>query len=578
MALPLGLMHCGDDLFPPLMSLTDPGGFVHFLFVPDCVRGQDKCQALQKEPRGDSYPSCCDIGLIEGDLPVQLESARKITSIPASCEELLQENNTFCSCVRDKIHSFWPDFEEYLTGNDVNESIIDITGAKARVQNVRTSIAHDLIFTLPLNEVPKELDTSVKRNVSNIKLPRGLFQSIHNETDYVKVAVLVLDVGQVGLFKDPDQTGTMLDNVMVSVKVGGRQITRLNECVELTFSHGLLPQNVTRQCVFWDTKKGAFQAGPAAAALPLVPRRSALPSPRLQQNPSLDNATAQKLFTIADVGCGISMVFSALTISLYFALRFTYKILKSNDTAKIHVNLTSSLLLLNLAYLLRRIFSLGHTGLCKGIGGFTHYSLLCCFTWMAIEAFQLYLLVIKVTNIYMRHYMAKLSLVGWGFPALVVTITGSMNSYGKYTIMDMANRTTVTLCWIDSAHLVVHYVTNCSYFGLILLFNTLVLVVVAWKLFSLQRATAGKEEKIQAWKGGLTVLGLSCLLGGTWGLAFFTYGAMSVPAAYLFTGLNSLQGLFIFIWFTVLYYPKKGATTSSSSSGKNGKVTTASHS
>ncbi|CAM5150295.1 unnamed protein product [Eretmochelys imbricata] len=551
----------------------------------DCVRGQDKCWALQKEPRGDSYPSCCDIGLTDGDLPVQLESARKITSIPASCEELLQENNTFCSCVRDKIHSFWPDFEEYLTGNDANESVIDITGAKARVQNVRTSIAHDLVFTLTPNEVPKELDTSGKRNGSNVKLPRGLFQSIHNETDYVKVAVLVLDVGQVGLFKDPDQTGTMLDNVMVSVKVGGRQITGLNDCVELTFSHGLLPQNVARQCVFWDTKKGRRGGWNTSGCLTELRDRGTmcccdhLTFFTLLMNPSLDNATAQKLFTIADVGCGISVVFSALTISLYFALRFAYKIFKSNDTAKIHVNLTSSLLLLNLAYLLnRRIFSLGHTGLCKGIGGFTHYSLLCCFTWMAIEAFQLYLLVIKVTNIYIRHYMAKLSLVGWGFPALVVTITGSMNSYGKYTIMDMANRTTVTLCWIDSAHLVVHYVTNCSYFGLILLFNTLVLVVVAWKLFSLQRATAGKEEKIKAWKGGLTVLGLSCLLGGTWGLAFFTYGAMSVPAAYLFTVLNSLQGLFIFIWFAVLYYPKKGATTSSSSSGKNGKVTTASHS
>ncbi|XP_073163510.1 adhesion G protein-coupled receptor G3 isoform X3 [Lepidochelys kempii] len=544
MALPLGLVHCGDDLFPPLMPLTDPGGFLHFLFVPDCVRGQDKCWALQKEPRGDSYPSCCDIGLTDGDLPVQLESARKITSIPASCEELLQENNTFCSCVRDKIHSFWPDFEEYLTGNDANESVIDITGAKARVQNVRTSIAHDLVFTLTPNEVPKELDTSGKRNGSNVKLPRGLFQSIRSETDYVKVAVLVLDVGQVGLFK-----------------------------------------NVARQCVFWDTKKGRRGGWNTSGCLTELRDRGTmcccdhLTFFTLLMNPSLDNATAQKLFTIADVGCGISVVFSALTISLYFALRFAYKIFKSNDTAKIHVNLTSSLLLLNLAYLLnRRIFSLGHTGLCKGIGGFTHYSLLCCFTWMAIEAFQLYLLVIKVTNIYIRHYMAKLSLVGWGFPALVVTITGSMNSYGKYTIMDTANRTTVTLCWIDSAHLVVHYVTNCSYFGLILLFNTLVLVVVAWKLFSLQRATAGKEEKRKAWKGGLTVLGLSCLLGGTWGLAFFTYGAMSMPAAYLFTVLNSLQGLFIFIWFAVLYYPKKGATTSSSSSGKNGKVTTASHS
>ncbi|KAG6927042.1 adhesion G protein-coupled receptor G3, partial [Chelydra serpentina] len=481
--------------------------------------------------------------------------------------------------------SFWPTFEEYLTGEDVPEDVIDINRAKARVQNVSTSTAHDLVFTLTPNEVPKALGTSVKGNVSNIKLPRGLFQSIHNETAYVKVAVLVLDVGQVGLFKDPDQTGTMLDNVMVSVKVGGRQIAGLNDCVELTFSHGLLPPNVARRCVFWDTKKGQRGGWNTSGCLTELRDRETmcccdhLTFFTLLMNPSLDNVTAQALFTIADVGCGISLVFSALTLGLYFALRFAYKKFKSNDTAKIHVNLTSSLLLLNLAYLLnRRIFSLGHTGLCKGIGGFTHYCLLCCFTWMAIEAFQLYLLVIKVTNIYMRHYVVKLCLVGWGFPALVVTITGSMNSYGKYTIMDMANRTTVALCWIDSAHFMVHYVTNCSYFGLILLFNTLVLAFVAWKLFILQHTTAGKEEKIEAWKGGLTVLGLSCLLGATWGLAFFTYGAMSVPAVYLFTVLNSLQGLFIFIWFAVLYYPKKDATTSSSSSGKNGKVTTASHS
>lgn len=41
----------------------------------------------------------------------------------------------------------------------------------------------------------------MKRKVSNVKLPRGIFHSIHNETDYVKVAVMVIDVGQVGLFK-----------------------------------------------------------------------------------------------------------------------------------------------------------------------------------------------------------------------------------------------------------------------------------------------------------------------------------------------------------------------------------------
>ncbi|XP_067406133.1 adhesion G protein-coupled receptor G3 [Emydura macquarii macquarii] len=554
-----------------------------FLPLLDCVREQDSCKALEKETRGDSVSNCCDIGLIEGYLPIGLDSANKITSIPSTCQQL-QKDDAFCRCVWNMSHRFWPNFEEYLI-KDLNEDIINVSRVKARIQNVSTTLTDDLIFMLTPNEVPKEIDTNMKRKVSNVKLPRGIFHSIHNETDYVKVAVMVIDIGQVGLFKDPDQPGTMLDNVMVSVKVGGRQIAGLSDCVELTFSHEQLPQNVARQCVFWDTQKGQHGGWNTSGCLAEPRERETvcccdhLTFFTLLLNPSLDNVTAQALFVISNIGCGISMGFSALTLGLYFTLRFAYKKFKSNDIAKIHVNLTSSLFLLNLVYLLNSwIVSLGHMGLCKGTGGFTHYCLLCCFTWMALEAFHLYLLVIKVTNIYIQHYMAKLCLIGWGFPALVVTITGSINSYGKYTIIDMDNRTTVSLCWIDAGHLAVHYVTNCGYFGLILLFNTLVLGVVAWKLFSLQSATAGKAEKTEAWQGGLTVLGLSCLLGATWGLVFFTYGTMSVPALYLFTVLNSLQGLFIFIWFAVLYYPKKGTTPPSSGTGKSGKVTTASHS
>uniref|UniRef100_A0A8D0GQH6 G-protein coupled receptors family 2 profile 2 domain-containing protein n=1 Tax=Sphenodon punctatus TaxID=8508 RepID=A0A8D0GQH6_SPHPU len=167
-----------------------------------------------------------------------------------------------------------------------------------------------------------------------------------------------------------------------------------------------------------------------------------------------------------------------------------------------------------------------------------------------------------------------------GFPAIVVTITGSINSYGTYAFVDISNQTTLSLCWIRKEYQLVHYITNCGYFSLIFFFNATVLAVVAGKIFCLQSTIAGKEEKTQAWKGGITVLGLSCLLGATWGLIFFAYNPMPVPALYLFTIVNSLQGLFIFIWFAALYYPKKSATAPATSFGtaKNERVTTASHS
>ncbi|XP_074865225.1 adhesion G protein-coupled receptor G3 [Carettochelys insculpta] len=557
-------------------------------------RKATRSPALQVDLRGDANPSHCDDSLANFSLELAWENTTNLCSAP---EQLQLDCNGSCRCLEDKLHSCLLTFEASLSKEELNEGIIDKARVKARVQHVSTTITHDLVFMLSPHEVPKERDPRVKGTMSHVRLPRGLFRSIPNRTNYVKVAVMVLNVGQMGLFKpdgahgnsanvpqDPKQPGTMVDNVLVSLKVGSKPIASLHDCVELTFVHRLLSLNTARQCVFWDTKKGPHGGWNTSGCLTDHRDRETvcccdhLTFFTLLLVPSLDKVTAQMLFTIANVSCGISLVSSVLIVGLYFALRFAYKKFKSNNVVKIHVNLMSSLLLLNLAYLLNGwIFSLGHQGLCKGIGGFTHYCLLCCFTWMAIEAFQLYLLTIKVTNIYIRHYLVKLCLIGWGFPALVVTITGSMNSYGKYTVTDAANQTTVALCWIDTAHLAVHYVTNCSYFGLIFLVNSLVLGVVAWKLFSLHRTRAGREEKREAWKRGLTLLGLACLLGATWGLAFLTYGTMSVPALYLFTVLNSLQGLFIFIWFTVLYYPRKGTPTPSSGGGRDGKGTTASH-
>lgn len=99
--------------------------------------------------------------------------------------------------------------------------------------------------------------------------------------------------------------------------------------------------------------------------------------------------------------------------------RCSYKQFRSEDTLRInlglHMNLVSSLLLLNLAFLLSSgLSSRAPLGLCSALGGLTHYCLLCCFTWTALEGCHLYLLFIKVLGTYIHHYLLKLCIVGWG--------------------------------------------------------------------------------------------------------------------------------------------------------------------
>lgn len=88
---------------------------------------------------------------------------------------------------------------------------------------------------------------------------------------------------------------------------------------------------------------------------------------------------------------------------------------KMDYSISIHVSLSGALLLLNTTFLLTEWgATVKPDWVCVFIAALMHYSLLCCFTWMAIEALHLYLLLIKVFNTYFKHYLVKLSLAGWG--------------------------------------------------------------------------------------------------------------------------------------------------------------------
>ncbi|XP_038004321.1 adhesion G protein-coupled receptor G3 isoform X3 [Motacilla alba alba] len=526
------------------------GTVLLLLLLPDVAKGQDSCSEL---PRGDEHHECCSV-VVEQQSP---GSSTRTLHLSRHCPELWRSGSRACACLRERwLRLLQQGRQSWLAG------------LKTLLLNVSRAVTRDVLVTFSPTEGPSRLNTTEEGKAGKIHLPREIFRSLSSQT--VRVVVTVLNIQQLGMFKEVNQTAQVLDNTVVGITVGESSISGLRHPVQLTFAHRELPQGVTPRCVFWDARKG--QAGGWRSS-------GCVTQPGDEgTNPALDGSTAKALMAVATAGCGVAVAFSIFTMAFCIFVRCRFRFEQTVRTnLGLHVNLVGSLFLLNLAFLLNSGLSgRTHPRACGVLGGLTHYCLLCCFTWMALEGCQLYLLFVKVLGTYIHHYLAKLCLLGWGFPVLVVGVAGAIGSYGEYSIQTMDHQVIAHLCWITSKHLLVHYITNCGYFGLIFLFNMAVFGVVTQKSCSLQ-GTGAVQGHRKPWKVALVAAGLFCLLGATWALAFLTYGVSSAAVVYIFTILNSLQGIFIFIWLVVLYYPKTKETTGSLSYIiRHDKTTTAS--
>ncbi|KAL7866488.1 hypothetical protein AOLI_G00143020 [Acnodon oligacanthus] len=243
----------------------------------------------------------------------------------------------------------------------------------------------------------------------------------------------------------------------------------------------------------------------------------------------------EALSYISLIGCSLSLLFLVVTVLLYFIKRRS----SADQSQRVHISLTVALILLNGHFIMNDLVVNVQTA-CIYVAVLLHYSLLATFTWTAIEGFHLYLLLLRVFNIYIRRYLLKLSLVGWGIPAIVVILifitdksvylhVGSSSENSKYN----------NVCYISNE--LVKDITIFGFFCVIFAFNLAMLVVVVRTLFFQRPVFPGQHQKRRA-KDVCTILGITCLLGITWGLIFLSFGQLSTVGLYFFCIFNSLQG------------------------------------
>ncbi|XP_057194931.1 adhesion G-protein coupled receptor G2-like [Triplophysa rosa] len=391
---------------------------------------------------------------------------------------------------------------------------------------------------------------------AQIWIPVETFQNFSEEEH--KVGVVSYDSG--------DQFTLELENAVIvskvtRIEVPGHDIVNLTDPLRIHFPVNMTTNNGNNySCQFFDDKDTIWRDHGCSTrnirdyVVECSCNHMTAFAVLLVELKNTDEEHWTILSYISYIGCGLSAVFSGCSILTFIINSNGRKVVSRS----IHVSLSAALFLLNITFMLSEwAATINQDGVCVFVAVAIHYSLLCCFTWMAIEALHLYLLLVRVFNIYIQHYMAKLSLIGWGVPAILIGGLLTVSShplYGtkKITLSD-ANKTN-EICWTTEAP--IPYAVNISYFAFIFLFNTGILITVSLKIFMLRKADKNSKT-VNVCKNVSTVLGLMCLLGITWGLVFFTSGYTNYPILYLFCILNSMQGFYIFLWMCLTARPEK---------------------
>ncbi|KAG7468604.1 hypothetical protein MATL_G00144660 [Megalops atlanticus] len=355
---------------------------------------------------------------------------------------------------------------------------------------------------------------------------------------------------------------------VVGISVENEVISGLPEPVRITFHHDTVSKNETTQCVSWDTRKDpeVEWRKEGCETIRKFPSETECRCDHLtyfailvQLKPRVKVPHLVALTYISAVCCAVS-VFSC--IILIFALTRAQRRSGQDQSSPIHRSLAVALLLLTLLFLLTGVLaSLENHSLCIAMGALLHYALLCSFTWMAIEVFNAFWLIYRVLKPLPKHY--ALNLMGFGLPAGLVILFGSTcDVYGLREI-ESSDETTIPhkMCWIKNttSGSLFHYGTNISFLACLVCAGVAMLCLVLRKV---QNRTEWKQNRVAF----LSLWGLSCLFGSTWGLAFLDFGALSVAVLFLCSILNSLQGFFLMLRFCILEMMRRKSAVADGSS------------
>ncbi|XP_034414798.1 adhesion G-protein coupled receptor G1 isoform X2 [Cyclopterus lumpus] len=373
------------------------------------------------------------------------------------------------------------------------------------------------------------------------------------------------------LFQEGHKDVRIID-VVVGISIENEVIANLSQPIIIDFHHDIIPKLHSRKCVSWDTRKDSLLVNWLVDGCE-TRQKGTKHTECLCNHLTYFTVLVQMeprpvrhllaLTAITSLGCAVSVI-SCVALIVFLCRKRRSK----EQSIPIHLGLAVSLGLLNLLFFFTAVLAnAGGESVCVWVGAGLHYTLLSSFTWMGVEVFHTFWLVHMVFSPSPKPYVWNL--VGFALPAVPVIILAAVGDiYGLREVVpsdDVSNP--YRMCWMKNTHeaLLAHYFTNMTV--LVLLVSSGIVM-----LFLVYREIRTRDEWRQNRVAFLSIWGLSCLFGTSWGLTFLDFGFLSDVVLFLSCILNSFQGFLLMLRFYMLDWMRKQAGDSALGSTSTGST------
>ncbi|CAI8057672.1 Latrophilin-like protein LAT-2 [Geodia barretti] len=344
-----------------------------------------------------------------------------------------------------------------------------------------------------------------------------------------------------------NDSNTMVDTDVMTVQT--MEAVQGNKLSDITISLPSLNMSgnlssIPVDCVFWNTNQSQWSTEGvelvSVTETHYVCRSTHLSSFAVLVNvkplEGMSETEAMALSGVTYLGCGISIICILLTLLCMVVFRET---LNKGVLLYIHFNLFLALLLALIIFVFGIETATHIKWLCATVAALLHYLFLCVFCWMLAEGILLYVLVVRAftTNFKKWYYLLPF---GWGTPLFIVAISLGL----RYEYYGNNN-----YCWLSHDKGLVW-----SFVGpmlAIILVNSVILVLTMVSIARVRskasKGTGSKNHTDIILTSAKSAIVLLPLLGITWIIGVFAVEQNTTVFAWIFTILNSLQGLMIFV-------------------------------